>query len=99
MIGRKDLIPDSKGTLVERLGLGVAAGVPVEQGEVVEVDGEVGVLGAERLLVDRDGALVERLGLGVAAGVLVERGEVVEPVARSGCSGPSVFSPMAMARW
>ena len=52
MIWREGLLDNRDGALEERLGLGVAAGVLVELGEVVEPDGEVGVLGAEGLLAD-----------------------------------------------
>ncbi len=65
-------------TLVERLGLGVAALAPLEHGQVVERGADIGVVGAERLLADREGALVERLGLGVAALGPVQLGQVVE---------------------
>ena len=99
VLGAERLLVDRDGALVERLGLRVAAGVPVEQGQVVERGGEVWVLGAERLLADRDSALVERLGLRVAAGVLVEIGQVVEPGGEGGVLGAERFSPIAMARW
>ena len=69
MLGAEGLLADGERALVERLGLGVAAGVPVEQAQVVERVGDVGMLGAEGLLVDGERALVQRLGLGVAAGV------------------------------
>src|SRR4051794_21178176 len=78
MVRRQAFAPDREGTLEERLGLLVAAGGLVEQGQVVEVGGEGGVLGAERLLTDREGTLVERLGLLVAAGGPIEQGQVVE---------------------
>ena len=63
MVGTEGLLADGDGAPVEGLGLGVAAGVLVELGEVVERSGEVGVIGAEGLLADGDGALVEWLGL------------------------------------
>ena len=44
---------DDQALAVKRLGLGEAAGSLVEIGEVAEIDGELGVLGAERLLGDR----------------------------------------------
>jgi len=47
--------------LIERLGLLVAALRPIEFGEIVEGDGDRGVVGAEGLFEDGEGALVERL--------------------------------------
>ena len=70
MLGAECLLADGDGALIERLGLLVAAGVPVEIGQVVEGLGNVRVLGAECLLADGDGALIERLGLLVAAGAI-----------------------------
>ncbi len=58
------LLTDLYRAYIEWLGLGVAAGIAVETGEVVEPDGKVGVLGAEHLLVDGDGTQEEELGLG-----------------------------------
>ena len=59
----------------------------IQLGEVVEVDGDVGVVGAERLLVDGKGALVERLGIAVAAPAAIELGEFVEGGADLGVVG------------
>ena len=58
---------NSQRTLIERFGLGVAALGDVKGGQIVERQGHIGMIGAERLLADRQRALVERLGLGVAA--------------------------------
>ena len=69
---------DRQRPLIQRLGLGVVAGGVVEEGEVVERSGGIGVLGAQRLLADRQRPLKQRLGLGVRPGGAVERGEVVE---------------------
>ena len=55
-----------------------AVGGLEEQGEVVEVYGDRGVVLAEGGLVDLEGAVVEGLGLPGAVGVLEEQGEVVE---------------------
>ena len=84
MLGAEGLLVDGDGALVERLGLAVAAGGPVELGQVVEPGGNVRVLGAEGLLVDGDGALEERLGLGVAAGGPVEQARLLRPLATFG---------------
>jgi hypothetical protein len=71
MLWAQRLLADRQSALVERLGLGVAAGGPVELGEAVKAPGDIGVLSAQRLLMDGESALVERLGLGQAAGELV----------------------------
>ena len=63
---------------MQRLGLGIAALLPVEHREVVETGGDIRMLGTERLLADGEGAFVQRLGLGIAALRLVERREVIE---------------------
>ena len=59
---------------MERLGLGIAALMFVELGQVVQAKSNLRTVYPERFLMDRKGALVERLGLGVAALVLVEQG-------------------------
>jgi hypothetical protein len=72
------LLADCQCAFVERLGLGVAALLVVEQGQVVEAGGDSGMIGPQRLLVDCQRALVERLGLGVATLRAIELGQVVE---------------------
>ena len=54
----------------ERLGLGQVVGGPEQLRQVVEVDGDLGMLGAEALLVDGQCPAHEWLGLGQAVGVL-----------------------------
>ena len=49
-----------------------------KQREVVEADGDVGVVRPEALLVDCERAAIERLGLGEPVGVLQQLGQVVE---------------------
>ena len=66
--------------------------------QVVEVSGDVGVVGPEALLVDGERAAHQRLGLGQPVGVLEQRGQVVEAMATFGCSGPKLFSSIARAR-
>src|SRR5688572_25996506 len=78
VFGAENLLAHGDSALVERLGLGVPAGVLVEQGEVAKPGGEVGMLGAEGTLADSDGAPVQRLGLGVAVGVHAKPSKVVE---------------------
>jgi hypothetical protein len=67
MVRSERLLVDREGALEERLGVGIAALIGVQHGEVVEVGGDVGMVRSERLLVDRDGAFEERLGVGIAA--------------------------------
>ena len=67
MIGPERLFVDRQRPLVERLGLGVAALVVIEQSQIVQRHRDIGMIGPERLLLDRQRPLVERLGLGVAA--------------------------------
>jgi hypothetical protein len=55
---------DLHGPAVEGLGLGQPVGVLEQRRQVVEVAGDVGMIGAIAPLVDRQGATVERLGLG-----------------------------------
>ncbi len=59
----------------------------VQCGEIVEREGDVGMLGAERLFSDRQRTLVERLGLRVGAGGTVQLGEIVERAGGVGMLG------------
>ncbi len=54
MVRRQGLVENSQRAPIKRLGLRIAAGVPVEVGEVVEPDGHGRVLGAEDLLAKRE---------------------------------------------
>ena len=76
--------------LIERFGLGVVAHVVVQQGQVVQADGIVGVIFAQRFLLDVQRLPVERLGLGVVA--------ACRDTAGPGCSGcwhsRDVFRPV-----
>ena len=87
MVGAERLLRDRQRALEERLGVGVAALGSVQLGQVVERDGDIGVVGAERLLADRQRALEERLGVGVAALGSVQLGQVVERVGDIGVVG------------
>jgi len=53
---------------VEGLGLNIGALAVIQQCEVVEARGGVGVIGPQRLLPDREGAEEEGLGLREALG-------------------------------
>ena len=72
------------------------AGGAVQLGEIVEPDGVVGMLGAERS-GDRQHALVERLGPRVGAGRLVQRRGLLSTRAVSGCRGQP--AGIASTRW
>ncbi len=78
MLGPQGVFIDRQRTLEERLGLGVVALGLVEQRQVVEARGHLGVLRPQGFLPDRQGALMERLGLGVLALGSVQRCQVVE---------------------
>ncbi len=52
MLWPKRLLQNAEGALVKRLGLGVLALGLVQHGEVVEDDGDIGMLRPERLLPD-----------------------------------------------
>jgi hypothetical protein len=67
MIGAKAPLADGERALEERLGLGVAVLVSVEEAKVVKARGGNGMIRAEDALAEGEGALVEGLGLGVAA--------------------------------
>jgi hypothetical protein len=78
MLSAERRLFDGKGSLVERLRLGVAAPSAIVDSEVAQRRSNVQVLVARRLLGYCERALEERLGLGVASLQLVERGKVVE---------------------
>ena len=88
VLGPQRLLADGEAALEERLGLGVAALVLVQPGQVVERGAHVGVVGPQRLLADGEAALVERLGLGVAALGPVQPGQVVERLCHVGVVRP-----------
>ena len=78
MVGRKCLLVDRDRTLIERLGLGIAALGIVELGKIVEGAGDIGVVGRKRLLGDRQRTLIERLGFAIAALGVIELRKAVE---------------------
>ena len=98
MVGTERLLADRQRSLVERLGLGVAALVSVQLSQVVQRLRDIGMVGTERLLADRQRALVERLGLGVAALARYSTARLFSDCATSGWLGPSAFSRIASAR-
>ena len=50
MVRAESLLPYNQGPLLERLGRGIAALVVVEQRQVVEAHGDIGVVGTQGLL-------------------------------------------------
>ena len=67
MLGTECPFPDRQRAFVGRFSLGIVALRSTEFSQVIETDGDIRMVGAERLLADRQGAFVERLGLGIAA--------------------------------
>jgi hypothetical protein len=77
-LGMVGIIDNGEHRLSQRLGVVVAALVPVELSQIVHCCCDGGMLGTERLLLDRQRALVERLGFSVAALIVVEPSQVVQ---------------------
>ena len=72
------LFANCQGTLMERIGFGVAPLVIVEQRQVDETVGHVRVLRPQGLFADRQGALKERFGFGVTTLSHIEPRQVGE---------------------
>ena len=96
MIGPSRLLDDGQAALVERLGLGVAALRTVEEGEIVERDGNRGVIGpvealGERECLQRDGySLVDLAGQAELIDLRVECAELVSRLGESRDGGPAI---------
>ena len=88
MIGPQRLLPDRQGAKVERLGLGISALAVVQNCEVIEAAGGIGMIGPQRLLPDRQGAKEEGLGFGVGALAQVQLCEVVKAAGSNGMIVP-----------
>ena len=58
-----------------------------QEGQVVEADGDIGMIRAEALLEDGECAAHQRLGLGEPVGFLQQRGQVVEAIGDVGMLG------------
>jgi hypothetical protein len=86
MIGAEHLLIDRQRALQKRPRPKVALSFK-QQGEVVEADCCVGILGTQRLLADRQRALIERPCRGSVAQVLEQTGEVVEAIRGVGMLG------------
>ena len=78
MVRTEGFFEDRERALVEPLGLAVAALVPVENRQIVEACGGIGVVRTECFFFDRERTLEERLGFGVAALVPIELRQIVE---------------------
>ena len=78
MIRSKNLLTNGQRPLVERHGIGFSPFEVVEDPEIIEAGGQVGVIRVERFLADRQRPFIKRLGLGVLALISVERPEIVE---------------------
>src|SRR5215470_12023807 len=67
MIGADRLLMDRQRSLEERLGIGVAPLVVVEESQIVKLCYEIGILSTAQILVDHEQALSERNRIGVFA--------------------------------
>jgi hypothetical protein len=76
--------------LEERLGRAAAPGCLVQTSEVVEQDGEFGVVAPVRSLVDGNGVLEEKLGRAMAASGPIEGGQLVEGCGQREMVAPSI---------
>ena len=100
MVGAECLLADRQRSLVERVGVGVAALVLVEQSQIVQRLRDIGMARTERLLADSQRSLEERLGVGIVALFPIELSQIVQrDAATSGWSGPSAFSRIASDRF
>src|SRR5215471_12471731 len=72
------LFRDRERALVQRLGVGIAALVRIEAGEIIDRDAYIVMIGAERFLRDPDRAREKRRGVGVTALLAIKLAEVVE---------------------
>jgi hypothetical protein len=82
------LLGDAQRLHVERLGLGVAALLVIDRGQVVETGHGKRVGLAERLSDDAQRPLVQRLGLAIAIQLEIEPADVVEALGDRGMLGP-----------
>ncbi len=78
MIRAERLLENRQCALEKRLGLRVLALGVVEESQVVQARGYIGVIGTQSFLINRQRALVQRLGLRVLALGVVEPGQVVQ---------------------
>ena len=88
---------DGQGAFLQRPGLRRLAQVLQDQGQVVQADGDVGVVRAVGGLGDGQGAFLQRPGLRQLAQVPQDQGQVVQ-VGGDGRGGPGRRRPRSMAR-
>ena len=69
-----------------------------QQGQVVEADGDGGMLGAEALLVDGERAAISGSASASRLVACSSTARLLRRMATLGCSGPKLFSSMASAR-
>ena len=91
MVLPKGLLPDFGRLTVKRLGPRVVALGMVQQGQIVQAHGIIGVVLPKGLLVDLQGLLVQRLGPRVVALVAVQFGQIVQALGIIGCFSPRAF--------
>src|ERR1700738_2052715 len=78
MIAPERLLVNRQRTLVERLGVGVAALVVIEQRQIVQRRRDLGMIAPECLLVNGQRTLVQRLGVGVAGFAAIQLSQIVQ---------------------
>ena len=78
MVGAKCLLTDGQRSLVEQLGISIAALSSVQLCQIVQHRGDVGMIGTKRFLTHSQRPLVERLGVGVTALTTVKSSQVVQ---------------------
>ena len=88
VVGPQRLLADGQAALVERLGLGVAALVPIQLGQIVERSANIGWSGPSAFSRMARLRLIERLGLGVAALVWYSTARLLSDRANVGVLGP-----------
>ena len=78
MFRPKDLLPDPKRFPKERFGFGVLAHRLVQQRQIVQDLGGVGMFGTQNLPPDPERFLVERLCFGIVADLFEKEPEVIQ---------------------
>src|ERR1700738_4957383 len=93
MFAPERLFPNGQRTLVQRLGLGVAAFVVIEQSQTVQRSCDIGMIAPERLFPNGQRTLVQRPGLGVAALAVIEPSQIVQRHCDIGMTTPERLFP------
>ena len=84
MIAPERLFPNGQRTLVQRLGVGVAALAAIQRSQIVQRRCDIGMIAPERLFPNGQRTLVQRLGVGVAALAVIQQSQIVQRRATSG---------------